>query len=720
MNMKAQAISMKNTAPPLQEGQDDDTIDLVDLVKSIWRGKWLLAFCVMVGLVIGGYQAYFAAVPKYAARTSLALQVRNQQVVDLTSVISGVSGDYMAMNTELMVIKSRTILENVVRELQLNRDPEFNSALHEVAPYSMADIKSRLREIVRGVEPRGEVDPDGQGAVNRAIGALSSAVTASIEKGTYIFNLRVVTEDPQKSVRIVNALAQAYIEDQVDVKFQATENATSWLSARVVELEAELAERQDQIKQMRSEMELVSEEGIELLNQRIRDLRDRVDRGRAGLEASEAELARLREVRAGGDPAEIAQNFDDPILTRMLNQAGGSLSGSARETFLTRANALLQAIENDIVRSRAQLESLETSLRTTEQEASTEFDKLLRLQQAERDAESTRTLYETFLTRLKETSLQQGLQQADSRVLSEASGGYYVSPQKSRILAMAGIIGFMVGLAIILARQYLHAGFRTSRDLEGKTGLPVLGQIPRLKIRNRKQLVPFLIENPTSAAVEAFRNLRTSVVMSSLDKPPQIILSTSAVPGEGKTTNALALAQNFAGLGKRVLLLEGDIRRQTLFEYFDFSRNIGGLVAVLEGRKTLPEVVVHDERMGIDILFGEKTTANAADIFSSATFDEFLQSLRKNYDYIIIDTPPVLVVPDARVLGRHADTLLFTVAWNRTSGEQIAESMRQLASVNVPITGLVLSQIDAAGMKRYGYGDRYGAYSGYGKAYYDA
>ena len=393
--------------------------------------------------------------------------------------------------------------------------------------------------------------------------------------------------------------------------------------------------------------------------------------------------------------------------------------GEAREAFLARADVRLQSIENDVVRNRAQVRSLEVSLLATEQDAGLEFDKLQTIQQAERELASTQTLYETFLTRLKETSLQQGLQQADSRVLSESPGGFYVSPQKSRILVMSGILGFMVGLAIILGRQYLHTGFRTSTDLERQLGLPVIGQIPRLKIRGRKQLVPFLIENPTSAAVEAYRNLRTSVLMSSLDTPPQIILSTSAVPGEGKTTNALSLAQNFAGLGKRVLLLEGDIRRQTLFEYFDLSRNIGGLLTVLEGHKTLPEVVVHDERMGIDILFGEKSTANAADVFSSATFAEFLQSLRESYDYIIIDTPPVLVVPDARVLGQHADALIFTVAWNRTSGEQIRESIRQLASVNVPITGMVLSQIDAAGMKRYGYGDRYGAYSGYGKAYYD-
>lgn len=711
---------MNNAGAVSQAEQEDDTIDLLGLVKSLWRGKWLIFLCILAGLLVGGYQAYYLAVPKYAATTTLALQVRNQQVVDLESVFSGVSTESAAMNTELVVIRSRGLLRKVVEELSLNTDPEFNPALRPVSEFSIQGIRTKLSEGFLGRQQRPEVDPQSEASINRAIAALTRAVSAEIERGTYVFQIRAETESPSKSSLIVNTLAQVYIEDQVDVKFQATESAVTWLSERVVELEAELADKEDQIKQMRSEMDLITQEGVQFLNQRVRDLRDRLERSRADLAALESRIDKLREVRTSGDPELIAEAFGDAALNRLRNQSPGGLSGSLLQTFLARADQRIAALENDQARTTLQVQSLETSLVSAETEANEEFDNFAQLQQAEREASAVRTLYETFVTRLKETSVQRGSQQADSRVLSESPNGFYVSPQKSRIMAMAAIVGMILGMMIVIGRQYFHSGLRTSGELERVSGLPVLGQVPNLKIRQRAELVPFLKNNPTSAAVEAFRNLRTSVLMSSLDHPPQVIAVTSSLPGEGKTTNSLALAQNFAGLGKRVLLLEGDIRRQTLHAYVKGSNKKRGWLAVLEGKQTLEEVLHHDPNMGIDVLFGEKTPVNAADVFSSARFQEFLKTLRARYDYIIVDTPPVLVVPDARVLGQYADAMLFTVAWDRTNAQQIRESIRQMSSVNVKITGMVLSQIDAAGMKRYGYGDNYGAYSGYGKSYYSS
>lgn len=711
---------MNNAEAAPQTEQEDDTIDIIGLVRTLWRGRGLIFLCFLAGLLAGGYYAYSLAIPKYAATTTLALQVRNQQVVDLESVFSGVSTDSAAMNTELVVIGSRGLLRKVVKELSLNTDPEFNSALRPISDFSLQWIKSKISERVLGRQPQEDGGPESEAAINRAIVALGLAVSAEIERDTYVFQIRAETESPEKSSLIVNTLARIYIEDQVDVKFLATESAITWLSERVVELEAELAEKEDQIKQMRSEMDLVTQEGVQFLNQRVRDLRDRLERSRADLAALESRIVTLREVRESENPALIAEAFGDAALNRLRNQSPGGLSGGQLQAFLARADQRIAALENDLTRTTLQVQSLETSLASAEVEANEEFDKFAQLQQAEREASAVRTLYETFVTRLKETSVQRGSQQADSRVLSESPNGFYVSPQKSRVMALTAILGMMVGMVIVLGRQHFHSGLRTAEELERISGLPVLGQIPRLKIRSRTELIPFLKNNPTSAAVEAFRNLRTSVLLSSLDHPPKIIAVTSSVPGEGKTTNSLALAQNFAGLGKRVLLLEGDIRRQTLHAYVEGRHKKIGWLAALEGERPLEEFLYRDSGMGIDVLFGEKTPVNATDVFSSIRFQEFLQALRDRYDHIIVDTPPVLVVPDARVLGQYCDALLFTVAWDRTNAQQIREAIRQMSSVNLKITGMVLSQIDAAGMKRYGYGDNYGAYSGYGKSYYDS
>ncbi|MFV2092511.1 MAG: polysaccharide biosynthesis tyrosine autokinase, partial [Hyphomicrobiales bacterium] len=313
---------------------------------------------------------------------------------------------------------------------------------------------------------------------------------------------------------------------------------------------------------------------------------------------------------------------------------------------------------------------------------------------------------------------QQGIQQADSRVLSRAVVPRVPSaPRKSMILALSALLGVMLGAGLVLIRELRKNTFRTARDLEQVTGYTVMGQVPLIPARSRKGSMAYLADKPSSAAAEAIRNLRTSILLSNVDNPPQIVVTASSLPGEGKTTLALALAQNMAGMGKKVLLVEGDIRRRVFGKYFD-SDNARGILSVLSGDATLKEAVLRDDRIGADILVGEKSSVNAADLFSSNRFSGFLKDTRKHYDMIIIDTPPVLVVPDARVIGQFADAILFVVKWDSTSKSQVEEGLHMFETVRLRATGLVLSQIDPKGMKRYGYGEKYGAYSAYGKKYY--
>ena len=238
-----------------------------------------------------------------------------------------------------------------------------------------------------------------------------------------------------------------------------------------------------------------------------------------------------------------------------------------------------------------------------------------------------------------------------------------------------------------------------------------------MSFKSRRKVIQYLADKPMSAAAEAYRSLRTSLILSHIDNPPKVIMVTSSVPGEGKTTNSIALAQNYLGLGKKVLLVEGDIRRHTLREYFNNVPNYG-IFSVISGEKTLSEAVFQNPSFGADILAGEKTSINAADLFSSEAFKQFIATAREAYDAVIIDTPPILVVPDARIIAEQADAVIFTVHWDKTSKPQVEESLRLFHNSGQRVTGLALSQISEKGMKRYGYGGQYGAYSGYGANYY--
>ena len=195
-------------------------------------------------------------------------------------------------------------------------------------------------------------------------------------------------------------------------------------------------------------------------------------------------------------------------------------------------------------------------------------------------------------------------------------------------------------------------------------------------------------------------------------------MMTSSLPGEGKTTQSLALAQSFAGMEKKVLLIEGDIRRRTFQEYFKLKVK-SGLVSAVAGDLPLDQLILQSEQLGIDVLIGEKTNVNAADFFSSSRFRAFLNQLRLQYDVIIIDTPPVLVVPDARVIGPMVDTVIYSVHWNKTTKAQLEEGIHSLQSVDIKISGLSLNQIDLRKAQNYGgkYAELYG--KGYGRKYYN-
>ena len=715
MNISSQVNSSpansapKPVSPPTFEVADDE-IDLLALFGALWRGKWLIAVLVIIAIAIGANYAFRVAVPMYRSTAVVILDPQQDQVAGLDSVVTGLSGDSSEINSELEVLRARGLMGKVVDKLDLTKDPEFNGSLRPTSWQSQAIDQLRAS---LGAGARVEEATDLGTQREAVISALLKKVSVSNIRNSYVFNITVETENPAKSKLIADTIVELYILNQIEVKFEATEQATSWLSARVAELQVELEQAEAAVSEFSATTELVSIEGLQALERQIKERRDRIDAARADLLAAEARLESLNQAQGVEAQSEVA---GDPTVTRLaqlLAQNGGDLSAFDRafERVVTRAQV-------DVTRKEQQLAALIEGEEVLAEKLDLQGKDLIKLQQLSREAEATKLLYGHFLTRLKETSAQQGIQQADSRILSQAvAPNVPASPRKARILALSAGLGLMLGCGVVLFREMRNNSFRAARDLEQHTGLTVMGQLPTMPIKSRKKVLEYLTEKPTSAAAEAVRNLRTSVLLSNVDQVPQVILSTSSVPGEGKTTNALALAHNLLGLGKSVLLLEGDIRRRTLNKYFD-NIPAKGLVSVLSDDLPLSEAVFRPSNFGGDVLAGEASSVNAADLFSSQKFHEFMQKARETYDVIIIDTPPVLVVPDARIIAQEADAVLFTVKWDHTSASQVDEALRIFHNSNQRITGLILGQISPKGMKRYGYGGKYGAYGSYGSKYY--
>lgn len=708
----ASVQQQQTIAPP----SGDEAIDISAIFSTLWRGKFWIALCALIAMFIGGYYAYIVATPLYSSTSVVVLDTREEQVSGLDGVIgdlTGVGNDSSVVNTEVEVLRARGLMGKVVDKLNLIEDPEFNSAL--VEPGVVQRLKSGIRSLLpsRASQP---LDPSlaEKKARDSVVSALLTKTTVRNVPQSLVFQISAETESPTKSALIADTIADLYILEQLEVKFEATEQATEWLSDRVTELQVALEASEAKLQDFRASIQLVDEETLLALDRQAKDLRDRIA-------ASETQTAALQQradaLRAAPDRAAQAEVSQDAVLMRLLSEGGATLSPEDARSFDLRFEQIAARADLEANRAAQQLESLRSGLTEFEGQIQQQSADLITLQQYTREAESSRLIYEYFLNRMKETSVQQGIQQADSRVLSDAViPGAASAPRKSMIVAMATILGLMLGTGVVLLREARQNTFRSARELEEMTGRTVMGQIPQIPSRSRSDAISYLYAKPTSAAAEAVRNLRTSVLLSNLDSQPQVIVSTSALPGEGKTTTSLALAQNLTQMGKKVLLVEGDIRRRVFGQYFKFDQE-HGLLAVLSGEKRLDEVINHDARIG-DVLIGEATKTNAADVFSSDSFAAFITEMRALYDFIIIDTPPVLVVPDVRIIGQQADAIVFVVKWDSTSKSQVSDALRLFETANLRVSGLVLTQIDAAGMRRYGYGDSYGAYASYGKKYY--
>lgn len=661
-------------------------------------------------MMLGATYTYKIATKYYRASAVVMLNNRQEQVLDIASVIGSLGSDSTDINTEVEVLRSRRLLGAVVDQVDLMNDPEFNSSLLPPSEFDLwkTKVKSVLGlspvEIPLTAEEKLKIERD------QTINALLDAVAVSNLPQSLVFRVNVETQNASKSAMLADTLVEVYIQNQVAVKFEATEQATEWLAGRVTELQSELELAEARLKEFRIETDLVSPDSLAVLELQLKDVRDRIQ----NLQQDRDEVVqKLSSLRAAERPEEQVNATDDLQLRRLLQRLD---EPGAVSSFEDRVETLAQQYEAQINRILGQIQSLDAAqvelIATTDEQNAD----LITIQQLTREAEASRLLYEFFLTRLKETSAQQGLQQADSRIISDAIIPFAVSkPRKSIVLMMCGMVGFLMGAAILLLREARNDSFRTAEELENFTGLNVVGQLPLLPGRSRRDPLEYMLKNPTSPAAEAMRNLRTSITLSNPDTPPQVMLISSSLPGEGKSTVSISLAQSFAALGRRVLLIEGDIRRRTFRTYFNHDADYG-VASVLNGSCKVEDAVHQSDKFGFDVLMADEVKINAADLYASNAFGDFIESLRGSYDHIVIDTPPVLIVPDARLLAQAADWFLFVVHWDVTLKSQVQEALARFSSLGLSPSGLALNKISETRMREYGYG--HNAYGQYGGNYY--
>ncbi len=610
------------------------SFDIRPILRLVRDGKWLLIAGALTGALLFGLQVFILSSPVYRATAVVILDTRAGQVLDVNAVVTGLSGETAEINTEIEVLKGRALLGEVVDSLKLVEDPEFNAAL---VPDSLAQrLKDRLRAALPGVAPR---PARAEGWDREAtISALQSRVTVQAVPASFVFRVTVDSGDPQKAAFLANAITQAYIDGQVTQKAAAIDAATAALSSRVGELETALAEAESRLSDLSGAQDALTPDDLIGLDSALTETR-------SALAQIEGELAALP---AGADSRAITARRD-------------ALAADER-ALLQQADALAAAERQ--------------------------------IDQAWREVEVTRAIYEDFLTRLKETAVQREMIQPDSHILSAAvPPSVHDKPRRMQSVTMGMILGLVVAAAVLVAREGMVTTFRSVAEVEAVTGLRVLARLPEIPGDTGRDVLRSLAERPLSPEVEAIRMLRTALASDPGAPLPGVILFASALPGEGKTTAAAALAQNLAAVGLTVALVETDLRRHAFTTFFGTDRG-NGLISVILGQSGVEEAVSTAEPHGFDVMHGiTGGQSGLPDLLASDRFDDVMAVLRTGYDVVLLDTTPLLTAPDARIVGRHAEAVVLCVRWNATSRDEVHAALRVIDGIGLRPPGIVLTRV---------------------------
>ncbi len=749
------ALSRQGSGNP-----EDASTELWGWLRLLNRHKTLIIGCGLVAAVLMAL-VIAQATPLYKASARLILDTRTFKVLSTEGALSGVDTlNFGAIQSELEVIQSEFVIGRVVDKLGLANNPDFNgtkppgaldAALEPIRELWNSGISSLLTPVPPqapaqtrpGGAPRAAEasDPRRQAAISAVAGRLSVTLVGR----TFVILITVESPDGVLSARIANAVAEAYLADQIDTKNEANRRATEWLEQRLAELRRNLQVAEEAVATYRRDKGLagspegaVSSQTLSELNGRYTAARGRRIEKEARLVAlskaslNPGELANIPEV--SGNTTLAALRISDVELSRksaeLASQLGDSHPkmiqvrnelASIRARFNIETQRITLAVRAELDAATSEEEELKELVDKASVVSGTASQYEAEQKQLEREAQSNRALYESFLNRFKELREQQDIQRADARILAYARpSGSPSSPNFKSGLTGAFVIGCLLGMAGAIAIEKLDRVFRSAPQVEEATGVSVLAMVPEVKgtAVTRSNVVTNILENTTSPAAEAVRAVFTAISLASLDRLPRVVAVTSSTPSEGKTTFVASLGGLLTKMNtsRRVLIVDLDLRQAKLSAALGLNDRGGTIDEYLMGTKTLAECTRRHEASGVYYICARRNTPNAPEILESHAMKAAVDVFSDNYDLVILDAPPVLAVSDARIIARLADYTVFIVQWAKTHREVVKTAISALLEVTSHV-GIVINRVNLFKHGRYGYGDHGDYYSRY-RGYY--
>ena len=708
---------MINARGPIQEGPPGAR----EFLQFFNRQKTII---LVPAVLIAGVAWTIAAItpPRFAATSVLALDVRKVQIVE-HEVVSQLPQESPALRTELDVIGSRSLAEKVIDRLALTSDTEVlqeadtvASPWQNLACYAQRTLSSWFPWIAEICSaPASQTIP----TLSRSQLAswIDSNLKASNDGRSLTIRVTFTADSPALAARIVNGVAETYLDDQAQTKAAATVKARDWLREQLMKMRRELEISEAAVDDFRRQSGLNEGKGASVPSQRLGELNSQLVVARSDRAHAEAKSQAARESDPATVPAvlasqtiqtlrkdltainsEIIENRDHSTFYKL--NVLDARAAAVRQQMSQETNRILASLSGEVQAARKKEAELTEALQAVETQASDAAQSSSRLNQLQREADANRSIYDSFLTRYKQAMEQEGLAAPDARLISRAEAPEFPDyPNKLRFL----LLGTIGGLAIGGALAFLRAGFdrriRRASEVETVTGIPIFGLLP--KVSRWRGLPPqdYPVTAPHSRFGTALVRIHTAIQAPKPSERKQVILVTSAQPGDGKTSFCTGLARSLARNGMRVLVIDADPYRSQLATAFGAS-TIRALNPSIEQRVRLSDIVQADAKSTAHFI-----PALGEDDFQllvrSGAFATLLEQARQAYDVVIIDTPPLMTSADAALIGRFADTRLLLVRLGRTSWDQMTAAVGFLRLCRVGLDGIVMVGVDT-GSASYG------------------
>ncbi|CAH1578599.1 GumC family protein [Vibrio rotiferianus] len=672
----------------------------------------------------------------YQATATLLIQEQQKSALSIEEVYGVDTTQKEYFQTQIVILKSNHIAEKIINEFELTRHPEFTGTSKVKKLFNQLKSIPFVQQALN-VSPNPKETSQYTNTFYQALHSYKRKLDIEPIRNTQLVKIHFRSTDPQLATDIANAIGQAYIESNFEAKLVVTQNAASWLTNNASKLEDRLRASELALQNYLLQEGLIDINGIddiyanelEELNKKLNIAVNKRIEAQTLIEllqskssqnldsllsinefANHAQIRDLKhsEAQVQKSLSELSQRYG-PKHDKMI-QATAQL-----KSIQSRVRQLIQELsmskQQDLLAAQAQENLLRTELNNKKSDFQSLGKQKAKYDQLKREVETNKNLYETFLSRQKETTATSDYKNVTARFTDQAIIPLLpVAPKRIKLVAIASIFGFIIACVLTVIIETLRNVVRTPQEVEEKLGVICLGSIPKVKqFKLRKNGIDHRAYNHEKETLfrEACRSIRTSLLLKMVNKKQQVIPFTSAIPKEGKTSTAISMAMSLSSMEK-VIIIDCDLRRPSVAKRFELPEDSIGLTHHLTMGIPLPDCIYHIDDTELDVLPAGLHAPNPQELLSSPQFKSLIEQLSTKYDRIIIDTPPLLSVSDALILGKIADGLVTVIRYESTKVSLLKLALSKQFNHSIPILGSLITQAqfdigETQYIKRYAY-----------------